>query len=98
MLLHELGHLEKKHLTHTTGLTNRQLQNERGLSALQGFVSTAELEADAFAVEEVSKDRVLNTLDFMIEARKKRNDRIARIAIREMELRKEYIICNEVFP
>lgn len=94
IILHELGHIIRGHFRNPPlpGLDSEQLRKARGSGISKGFVSTAELEADAFAAKEVGKERVIAALDFLIRERRIRNDRHSALAIQEFELRKSYMM------
>ena len=88
LVLHELGHIEKRHFTcRTTTVSDKMIRQSRKLSIQEGHVSAQETEADAFAISEVGTKRMIDALSFLIEKRKKINDANAKLAIREMELR-----------
>ena len=86
---HELGHIEKGHLT--TKVTDKSVRQSRKAFGRAGLVDPWEIEADAFAASEIGAKRMIEALTFLIEKRKKSTDMNASIAINEMRARISYL-------
>ena len=90
LALHEYGHYIHGDFERT-GITNRQIQEERDRCIRNGLVYDIERKADAFAVKYVGKAAFLSSLDYLIELRRQRNDPYMDMAIKEFELRKRAV-------
>ena len=55
-------------------MTSRRLREQRTNDILQGKVKQAELNADAYAVKHIGKNRMLQALDYLIKKRKARTN------------------------
>ena len=94
LMLHELGHYRNNDIE---ALRERlpdtqKILRDRRLSISAGFVQEHELKADAFAEKHIGKNKMIQAIDYMIKKRKKRiDDPIKEIAIKEFELRKKAI-------
>jgi len=88
MMLHELGHFLNGDLSLEYS-SDKEIREERRKCTVMGTVQEVELKADAFAIKQVGKNTFNRTMDYMIRARKKRNDPGMELAIMELELRKK---------
>ena len=89
LLLHELGHHMNGDYRRDGDIeTNRE---ERMNSILEGRVQEVESRADAFAVDQIGKNKYLRCFDYLIKKRKERRDDGMELAIREFELRKKAV-------
>lgn len=90
LAFHELGHIMLGHVDRSEREeTTRLLMRKRTFAIKNGAVDRRELEADAFAADNVSKRLMERMFDYLVEQRSKRADPDAGLAIREFELRRE---------
>lgn len=89
IMLHELGYFLNGDLNSEYSRNKKEIQDERMKCILAGTIQEQERKADAFAIKHVGKNTFNRTIDYLIRARQKRNDKAMQLAIREFELRKK---------
>ena len=83
LMYHELGHYINGDLNEE----NLKNLDKRNNFMYTGIVDSMEVKADAFAVSYVGKSLMISALNNLIKERRKRNDEIASLAIKEVEER-----------